>query len=326
MGLKEKSNEKTAFSKSNSFFKKFWSWYLAQRRKKKEKKKKPQTFGETVVSWAKTIIGALIIVMFINGFLVASFVVPTGSMENTVMTGDFLFVNKFIYGPTTPQIIPFLNIPLPYIKFPGPKTPGRGDVIVFVFPGDRDAVKPREFQYYLKRCVAVAGDTLQIINKKLFINGKEYPLPATGKYDFSEPLSPYNKWETFPPGKGYTRDDYGPIRIPKKGDTIYLNPANWREWEYFIKKEGHDIFFDGASIYIDGIQTNKYIVERNYCFALGDNRDHSFDSRYWGFVPYDNVVGAPLIIYMSWDTNIPLYNIFEKIKSIRWERIGKTIH
>ncbi len=312
-------------TKEKNFIKVIWNWYRERRSKVKEKKKKPQTFGETIISWVKTILGALIIVMFINGFLVASFVVPTGSMENTVMTGDFLFVNKFIYGPTTPQIIPFLNIPLPYIKFPGIKNPEPGDVIVFVFPGERDEVKPREFQYYLKRCIAVAGDTLEIINKKVFVNGNEVPLVPTGRYDYSEPLSPYNKWETFPPGKGYTRDNYGPIRIPRKGDTLFLNAKNWREWEYFIKKEGHDIFSDGISVIIDGKPAQNYIVERNYCFAMGDNRDHSSDSRYWGFVPYENVVGSPLIVYMSWDTNIPLHFIWEKIKSIRWERIGKLI-
>lgn len=308
-----------------SILSKFWTWYRLQRKNRKEKRKKPQTFSETIFSWIKTIVGALIIVMFINGFLVASFVVPTGSMENTVMTGDFLFVNKFIYGPTTPQIVPFLNIPLPYIKFPGPKTPERGDVIVFVYPGDRDEVKPREFQYYLKRCIAIAGDTLQIINKKVFVNNREFPLPKFGKFDYSEPLSPYNKWETFPPGRGFTRDDYGPIRIPKKGDTIFLNSKNWREWEIIIKREGHDVSSDGMNVYIDGNLTPFYIIKRNYCFAMGDNRDHSADSRYWGFVPYENVVGTPMIVYMSWNTNIPLINIFEKFKTIRWNRIGKII-
>lgn len=312
-------------TKSINLWQKAINWYKLRKRLRLEKKKKPQTFSEVVLSWLKTIVGAIIIVMFINGFLVASFVVPTGSMENTVMTGDFLFVNKFIYGPTTPQIIPFLNIPLPYIKFPGPRTPQRGDVIVFVYPGDRDDVKPREFQYYLKRCLAIAGDTLLIQNKKVFVNGIEFPLPKYGKYDYSEPLSPYNKWETFPSGRGFTRDDYGPIRIPKKGDTIFLSPKNWREWEIFIKREGHDISYDGMKFFIDGNPSNYYIVKRNYCFALGDNRDHSADSRYWGFVPYENVVGTPMIVYMSWDTNIPLYNLIEKIKSIRWSRIGKII-
>lgn len=312
-------------SKSSNLWQKVINWYNQRKRLRKEKKKKPQTFSEAVLSWVKTVVGAIIIVMFINGFLVASFVVPTGSMENTVMTGDFLFVNKFIYGPTTPQIIPFLNIPLPYIKFPGPRTPLRGDVIVFVYPGDRDDVKPREFQYYLKRCIAIAGDTLLIQNKKVFVNGVELPLPNYGKYDFSEPLSPYNKWETFPSGRGFTRDDYGPIRIPKEGDTIFLSPKNWREWEIFIKREGHSISYDGMKFFIDGNPSNFYIVELNYCFAMGDNRDHSADSRYWGFVPYENVVGTPMIVYMSWDTNIPLYNLIEKIKSIRWNRIGKII-
>lgn len=309
----------------NNFLHRVLSWYNQRKRLRKEKKKKPQSFSEAVLSWVKTIVGAIIIVMFINGFLVASFVVPTGSMENTVMAGDFLFVNKFIYGPTTPQIIPFLNIPLPYIKFPGPRIPQRGDVIVFVYPGDRDDVKPREFQYYLKRCIAIAGDTLLIRNKKVFVNGLESHLPKYGKYDYSEPLSPYNKWETFPPGRSFTRDDYGPIRIPKEGDTIFLSPKNWREWEIFIKREGHDISYDGMKFFIDGNPSKFYIVERNYCFAMGDNRDRSADSRYWGFVPYENVVGTPMIVYMSWDTNIPLYNLIEKIKSIRWNRIGKII-
>ncbi|MGQ9820051.1 MAG: signal peptidase I [Candidatus Kapaibacteriales bacterium] len=310
---------------SKNFWQTVINWYRQRRKLQKEKKKKPQTFSEVVLSWVKTIVGAIIIVMFINGFLVASFVVPTGSMENTVLTGDFLFVNKFIYGPTTPQIVPFLNIPLPYIKFPGPRTPQRGDVIVFVYPGDRDDVKPREFQYYLKRCIAIAGDTLLIKNKKVFVNGVEFPLPKNGKYDYTEPLSPYNKWETFPSGRGFTRDDYGPIRIPKKGDSIFLTPKNWREWEVFIKREGHNISYDGMKFLIDGVPSTFYVVERNYCFALGDNRDHSADSRYWGFVPYQNVVGTPMIVYMSWDTNIPLYNIVEKIKSIRWKRLGKII-
>ncbi|MCX7879176.1 MAG: signal peptidase I [Ignavibacteria bacterium] len=316
---------KTKVNVKDNFFKQLWHWYKERRRIAKEKRKKPKTFGEAVLSWVKTILGALIIVMFINGLLVASFVVPTGSMENTVMTGDFLFVNKFIYGPTTPQIIPFLNIPLPYIKFPGIKEPERGDVIVFVYPGDRDEIKPREFQYYLKRCVAIAGDTIQIVNKKIFVNGVERPLPSTGKLDPSEPLSPFNKWETFPPGRGFTRDNYGPLRVPKAGDTIYINSKNWREWEYFIKKENQDVYFDGVNLIVDGKPSNYYIVKRDYCFAMGDNQDHSSDSRYWGFVPYENVVGAPLFIYMSWDTDIPLFNIVDKVRSIRWGRIFSTI-
>jgi signal peptidase I len=306
--------------------KKFFNEKLNPFKKNKKPKKKPETFTESLVSWVKTILGAIVVVMIINGAAIASFVVPTGSMENTVMTGDFLFVNKFIYGPTTPQLIPFLNIPLPFYKFPGIKEPEKGDVIVFIYPGDRDQVKPDQFVYYLKRCVATAGDTLQLINKKLYVNGKEVPLPKYGRYDMELPLYPGDQFRTFPPGKGYTRDNYGPIRIPKKGDVIELNIQNIREWDVFISREGHEITATANSIIVDGKPTTTYTVERDYCFGLGDNRDNSLDSRYWGFIPYDNVIGTPMIVYWSWDPNIPIGKIFDKIASVRLSRIGKLIN
>ena len=107
----------------------------------KNKKSQPQTFSQIIWSWTKTIVGAIIVVTILNGLAIASFLVPTGSMEKTVMTGDFLFVNKFIYGPTTPQVIPFFNIPLPFYHFPAIKTTEKGDVIVFIFPGNRNEIR-----------------------------------------------------------------------------------------------------------------------------------------------------------------------------------------
>jgi signal peptidase I len=294
--------------------------------RKAKKAKKPETFGEHLVSWTKTIIGAIIVVMILNGLAIASFVVPTGSMENTVMTGDFLFVNKFIFGPSTPQVVPFVNIPLPFYKFPGIKEPKQGDVIVFIFPGNRDEVESKEFQYYLKRCVAVAGDTLQIINKKLYVNHQYFPLAENGKFDSNMPLYPIDKWQTFPYGLGYTRDNYGPIRIPKSGDIIQLNQKNLPEWFIFIEREGHKVTSAGNTILIDGNPATSYKVQRNYVFGMGDNRDHSLDSRYWGFVPVENVVGSPLIVYWSWDTNLPLSKFFGKLSTIRWDRIFHVIN
>jgi len=317
---------KEEITAEKNILKKIWLWNKRRRQIIKKKREEPQTFVETVISWTKTLVGAVIVVMIINGLVIASFVVPTGSMEKTVMTGDFLFVNKFIYGPSSPQVIPFLNIPLPYFRLPAFKKPEIGDVIVFIYPGDRDDIKAREFQYYLKRCVATAGDSLLVKDKKLFVNGKEIPLAPKGQYDPSIALSPYNKFETFPPGRGFTRDIYGPIRIPKKDDIIDLNQRNWREWEIFIKREGHDISFDGVNVYIDNKPSTKYTVNRDYCFGMGDNRDNSADSRYWGFIPYENLVGTPIIVYWSWDTNAPLFNIVEKIKSIRLTRVGNLIH
>lgn len=317
---------KEDITNEKNWLKKSWLWYKRYNQIQKKKRQEPQTFGESLWSWTKTLIGAIIVVMIINGLLIASFVVPTGSMEKTVMTGDFLFVNKFIYGPSTPQVIPFLNIPLPHFRFPAFREPKQGDVIVFIYPGDRDEVKAKDFNYYLKRCIAVAGDTLTIVDKKVYVNGKEFPLPEHGQFDPNIALSPYNKFETFPPGRGFTRDNYGPLRIPKEGDVVQLNQRNWREWEIFIRREGHDLGFDGLNVLIDNQVKTSYTVEENYCFGMGDNRDNSADSRYWGFIPYKNLVGTPIVVYWSWDTNAPLFNIGEKLKSIRWSRLARLIH
>ncbi|MEJ5244163.1 MAG: signal peptidase I [Bacteroidota bacterium] len=294
----------------------------------KANKKKPQTFAEHVVSWLKTIVGAIIFVMIINGLLIASFVVPTGSMEKTVLTGDFLFVNKLIFGPSTPQIIPFVNIPLPFYKFPGLRKPEKNDVIVFIFPGYRDEVEASEFQYYLKRCVATAGDTLQIINNVLYVNGVEQKLPPNAVIANNAFRDPMETLRTFPKGRNWTHDNYGPIRIPKKGDIINLTLDNLEEWDIFIKREGNDVKVDGNQIIINGKPANKYTVQRDYCFGIGDNRDFSLDSRYWGFIPYDNVLGKPLIIYWSWEIKDAYerpYSLIEKISNIRWNRILKTV-
>jgi signal peptidase I len=294
----------------------------------KANKKKPETFTEHVLSWIKTIVGAIIFVMIINGLLIASFVVPTGSMERTVLTGDFLFVNKLILGPSTPQIIPFLNIPLPYYKFPGLRKPKKNDVIVFIFPGYRDEVEASEFQYYLKRCVATAGDTLQIVNNVLYVNGVKEKLPPNAVVNQNTLRDPMEPLRTFPKGRNWTHDNYGPIRVPKEGDVINLTLDNLQEWDTFIRREGNELKVEGEKIYINGIQTNQYIVKRDYCFGMGDNRDFSLDSRYWGFIPYDNVLGKPLIIYWSWEIKDQFerpYSLIEKIKNIRWNRILRTV-
>jgi len=313
---------------AGNIFSKLWKWYLTKRKLNKLRKEEPKTLQESVWGWTKTIVGAIIVVMILNGLLIASFVVPTGSMEKTVMTGDFLFVNKYLYGPSTPQVVPFINVPLPFYKFPGFRDPEKGDVIVFIFPGKRDEVTPSRFDYYLKRCIATAGDTLQIINKKVYVNGMEQLLPEYGQFDQYSQESQYDKVRSFPPGAGNTANNYGPIRIPKIGDNIIVTPQNWRQWEIFIKREGHDITYNGEVILIDGKPSNKYVVQRNYCFGMGDNRDNSEDSRFFGFIPYDNVVGTPLVVYLSLPDRDEMgrqYSIFERILNLRISRIGKLI-
>lgn len=296
---------------------------------KNKKQKQKMTPVEALISWVKTILGAIIVVMFLNGALIASFVVPTGSMEKTVLPGDFLFVNKFIYGPTTPQLIPFVNIPLPYIKFPGPKEPEVDDVIVFIFPGGRDEIDATEFQYYLKRCIAAAGDTLEIKDKAVYVNGKLMIDPPNTVKDETIDGNDYERAITFPRYSGFTSDNYGPLTIPKKGDVIELNPKNIAKWDTFIIREGNeDATSDGKNVYINGKQVDSYIVRRDYCFAVGDNRDNSFDSRFWGFVPYENIVGTPLIVYWSWPVEDEFGNpttLGDKLANVRWSRLGTII-
>lgn len=268
----------------------------------------------------------LAIVFVFNSFVLASFQVPTGSMENTVMAGDFLLVNKFTLGGRTLELIPYLGVRLPAFGFPGLRDVRRGDVIVFVFPGHRDEKQPKEFTYYLKRCMALPGDTIQIINKVVYVNGQRAPLPKAFKFlrpnpipkDLSDPA-------IFPIGAPYNSDNYGPIRIPKKGDTLHLAPRNLLQWKTFIEREGHAVTSDGGQILIDGIPRTHYIVERDYLFGMGDNRDDSLDSRFWGFIPRKKVIGTPLIVYWSWDPNVPIYQIFDKLRSIQWNRIGRII-
>lgn len=305
--------------------------FLLKRRNARLNAPKPETFREHVVAWVRTIVWSLTVVTIINGLALASFVVPTGSMESTVLAGEFLFVNKFVFGPSTPQIIPFVNMPLPYYKLPPIVAPRQGDVIVFVFPGNREVVKPTAFEYYLKRCVATAGDLLQIKGGRVFVNGTEYTLPEHAQFMGWTPeqramVCDADREATFPPGKGYTRDDYGPIRIPKKGDVITLTPENFHEWAVFIGREGHDV--NGDLRTIDGKPATSYTVARDYVFGMGDNRDNSLDSRFWGFIPEEDVVGTPMIVYWSLPVETPdgrRLTFSQRLKNIRWGRIGTII-
>jgi signal peptidase I len=291
-----------------------------------EEQEKEMTIGETLFSWVKTIVSSLLIVMIINGLLVASFVVPTGSMENEVMAGDFLFVNKLIYGGSSPQTIPFFNTPLPFFRLPGFRDPARGDVIVFIYPGDRDQAEASEFQYYLKRCVATAGDTLSVRGGLVYINGRQQPLPPNAKFE-PTPVSADDHLRTFPETAHFTRDQWGPMRVPKEGDIIPLNDSTFRMWRVFVLREGHSLERDGEIVLLDGRPANQYRVERDYVFGMGDNRNNSLDSRYWGFVPMENVVGTPMMVYWSWDVG-PSGNatLGEKLSGIRWGRIFKTVN
>jgi len=264
--------------------------------------------------------------LILNNFVIASFLVPTGSMENEVMTGDLLFVNKFIYGGTSPRNIPFTNVRLPWFRVPALRDVERGDVIVFVFPGYRDELVPEDFTFYLKRCVALPGDTLQVIKRVLYVNGKVAPVPRNIHFSYPRLVSGSGVDDRlFPKGAQWNEDNYGPIVIPKKGVTIHLDQTTIEAWDTFIRREGHTLAVRNNRVEIDGKQATEYTVQRDYLFGMGDHRDNSLDSRYWGLIPKENLVGTPLVVYWSWDTDIPIYNIFSKLASVRLGRIGTII-
>lgn len=328
--------------KEPNLLKRYFAWRRNRLEAERIKYEKMSSM-EKLISWVKTFANAIVVVTIINGLALASFVVPTGSMEDTVLTGEFLFVNKFIFGPSTPQIIPFFEIPLPYYKTPPIRDPKQGDVIVFIFPGNREEVESSNFTYYLKRCVAVSGDMLEVKNRKVLVNDVEMPLPTEAKFDESGFYDQeIDKQYTFPVGRGFSRDNWGPMRIPKQGDVIQLTSTNYLEWETFIRREGHMFAFNNGSVLVDGKPTTSYTVERDYVFGMGDNRNNSLDSRYWGFIPKQDVVGTPMVVYWSWIKRIqqqpgdlPDFSFGEKFKSLfsegeynknaRIKRIGTII-
>jgi len=242
--------------------------------------KKKKTKKEIIHEYAKSIIIAVIAAMFIKIFVIASYAIPTGSMKDTFLIGDALFANQFIYGVRTPSRIPLINVKIPYVKLPALKKPQRGDIIIFKYPRD-DKLN------YVKRCIALPGQTVEVRNGDVYIDGKPEGKKEFIKRSYDPTEGRYCLYYqiTLKNGKKYTirhydglvriYDNYGPIKVP---DSQYV--------------------------------------------MMGDNRDNSEDSRVWGFLPDKNILGKPLIIYWSWNKNVPLYRIIDKI---RWKRIANLI-
>ena len=282
--------------------------------------------GPALLSFLKELLLLLAVVLVINSFVLASFEVPTGSMEDTVAIGDRVFVNKFIYGGTTPYTIPLTSVRIPHIRVPGFRDVARGDVIVFDWPGERDQVeKPRQM-WYLKRCIGLPGDMIEIRNRVVHVNGRPVPDPAHAKHLRGGvfPSGMANP-AIFPRGAPFNEDNYGPVVVPRKGLSVALSPDNFTAWEVLIRREGHAANLLAGSVRIDGREVRGYTVERDYVFAMGDNRDNSLDSRFWGFVPREDVIGKPMIVYWSWDPGIPIYHLIDKVRSVQLGRVGTVI-
>lgn len=203
-----------------------------------------------VREYTEAIIIAVLLAVFIRSFVVQAFKIPSGSMLATLQIGDHLLVNKFIYGiklPLTGSVL------IPW------QDPDRDDVVVFKFPKDRSLD-------YIKRVVGVAGDTIEVRDKQLYVNGEANINPHA-----------HNTDQDIIKASVGPRDNMGPVKVPE-----------------------------------------------GYIFVMGDNRDNSYDSRFWGFVPLQDVLGKAMILYWSWDLNQPLMS-FGRFSSIRWSRIGDIV-
>jgi len=327
-----------------------------------EKKSMLRTGGR----WLRELALYAVALLLIHIFLVQPFVVPTPSMAHTILPGDRILVSKLHYGPQTPRTlgIPFTNLyvrnlTLPNLRLPGFSEIHRGDVVVFHWPVDDGPIDKRA--PYLKRAIALPGDTLVLRDKAVYVNGEAQPLAegvqqnwvvrlkpgaflpqdklkALGVgsvYATSSPqvvlltetapeavpplaalpyvesvkphiLSPEVPEETiFPPDSPFNRDQYGPLVVPHKGQTVTLTEANWTRYETLITRYENHTFerLSPGRFAMDGREASTYTFAQDYYFMMGDNRDNSLDSRYWGFVPADHIMGKALVIFFSWDSD-----------------------
>ena len=402
------------------------------------------------MSWIDALVFALVAVYFINQFFFQNYVIPSSSLEKSLLTGDYLFVSKVSYGPRIPQTpltMPLTQHTLPvfdcksYIEWPHwdyRRVEGLGkvklnDIVVFNYPAGDTLVTAPQYQAadyyqmcyafgyqliengpvvdslsleqqrkwyelvyntgrnyilqnkpvygsvitrpvdrrenYVKRCVGLPGQTLQIKNRVVYLDGKANKEPDNVQYTYyvklkqnipeelleqlgisMEDLASLNETGCIPltstaakvlskrkdvvssirinddemtgdlyplnANTGWTRNNYGPIWIPQKGKTIHLDLKNLPIYERPISVyENNDLKVKDGKIFINGKQTNTYTFKMDYYWMMGDNRHNSADSRYWGFVPEDHVVGKPIFIWWSSD---PDRNGFS---GIRWSRI-----
>jgi signal peptidase I len=366
-------------------------------------KKKQQRPRSRIREWREAIIFAVVVATLIRWSTVEAFVVPTGSMENSIRVGDFLFVSKLHYGPRTPRTplqIPLTHqkvwgteIPsyLPWIELPSWRLPAisqvkREDVVVFNVPpvSMNDGIdRPIDLKtYYVKRCVGIPGDSLVVKNRRIIVNGEPLGNPTNMKFSYlaiakyginkrnlvklgldsddyyflgrtSDDKVVYRMFLThdqlsavkaasyitdvqqddttddgpdadiFPSvmNSSWNSNSYGPLTIPGEGMTITINDSTLGLYgeTVLLYENLKNVSMTANTLTIDGRPIQEYTFKQDYYFMMGDNRNNSLDSRYWGFVPADHIVGKPLFIWLSVDQEADL------LHKIRWNRLFTLI-
>jgi signal peptidase I len=365
---------------------------MPTKRKTKQKPFNKKSLLKSFLGWTSSFVLAFVIILLIRALVFQTVIIQSSAMAANLIPGDWVLINKLPFGarlPVTPLTIPFstprttstvekdyLNwFSLPYYRIHGLKKINNNDIIAFNYPGEQDI--PVDMQIvYVRRCVALPGDTLKISNGILYINRKlieisnvqyEYlvkvKVKELSKYlidkyklregseisnygDYNLYISKeqaeslkkekeiasvtrerkyigYDKSYVFPNDASlvWTLDNYGPIIIPAKGNQLIINRRNLTIYREIIERyEGHNVSVINDSIYIDDKPLRTYFFKNNYYFVLDDNRDNSKDSRIWGFLPEDHIIGKVSMIISSFD---PEASGFSKI---RWDRIFKSLY
>ena len=380
--------------------------------KKKPEEKKEEEVAEPkskLREWGDAILFAVIAATLIRWLIMEAYTIPTPSMEQSLLVGDFLFVSKFHYGsrttttplqvPLTHQKIWFTEIPsytelikLPQYRLPGISRVKRNDVVVFNVPPvdlNEGVDYPVDLKTnYIKRCVAIAADTIRIIDRQVYVNGTALENPPemqnsylvtsnneinerilkrykiyddelisrtansvvykmhltdevarelrqmnfildvrvatnNGRDGFGPRTEKMVESSIFPDAETYpwNGDFYGPLVIPAEGMTITINDSTLAMYGSTIAEYDHNenVKIENGKLFIDGKELSQYTFNQNYYFMMGDNRHNSLDSRYWGFVPEDHIVGKAFFIWLSIDRNADFFS------KIRWNRFFKLI-
>ncbi len=314
------------------------------------------TRPEALGAWVRILLGAIVFALALRVLAFEAYRIPSTSMEDTLLVGDFVLVSKLHYGPRVLGR-----------RLPGVDGPDRGDVAVFNYPPGLPADVAARVPY-IKRIVGLPGDTIRIRDKGVVAGGAAVPAPADGRrlwrlrgrlptsealaavgldgrvqragpgawvasatpaeasalgaLDGVEEVTPYLRppgdgSAAFPAARRYSLDDYGPIVIPARGTTVRLDDTSWPVVRTLIERfEGHTAERTAEGFAIDGRPAEAYTFAQDYYFVLGDSRDDSADSRTWGFVPFDHVIGKALGVYFSWD---------DEAGRPRWGRIGRGV-
>ena len=274
----------------------------------------------------KILILVFVLALIIKAFLIDAFKIPTGSMKDTLYEGDFILINKFAYKLSTPHQIPFINKRISRTDLFSISKPELNEVVVFEIPTKLYDPETEEFEILVKRIIGVPGDTIEIINKDVFINKKKLRNPSFIHINLQDIAVDNMNKDLFPYDTKWTVDNYGPVIIPRKEMKVELNPKNIKLWQAAINYEFEKkvISVEGSVIMLDGRPIRDYVFQKDYYFVLGDNRQNSIDSRYFGFIPEESIIGKAFMIYWS---HLQKQNegFMDYFKSVRFNRVLKSI-